>query len=225
MLTEIETDCAKHFKHNRCKKHNMCDKHEKCHECNRCRPRKPCWDPLDPRVDFFDVFSKSCCRCKCDNYDEKHYTCQKKEKKEKKKVKTVDFIITTPLKAGHPWENHITETEDAFAVTYPDCSVVKGGTIYLKRGQKYTFNIKQTDTARPFEHLLFFTTDPTGGKPGGKVLGNVDPTNYNPPTLPGTPAPFGAGKKGFVVTSAFPEIFYYQCKNHQFMGGLIFVEN
>ncbi len=172
-----------------------------------------------------------CChekkRSRCKSYDpcNSNRSCNDRCKTSCKTSCSTNYTITTPLKAGHPWEHHITETDRAFSVTYPSCKTVKGGTIRVKRGKKYTFTFNQTSQTQPFQFLLFFTTDPTGGKAGGKVPGDVDPVNYNPIPIPTTPAPFGSGSQSFTVTNNFPKIFYYQDRNNQFMGGLIIVED
>jgi hypothetical protein len=155
----------------------------------------------------------------------------------------VSFTITVVPKQGHPWQNHITQTNDAFAV-----DGVKGATIYLRRGVRYFFTFNQGPPSGTFvagttsnfttiiqippivfppttnfTHLLFFTTDPAGGKQGGRFPGDVTPTSFNPPAISGTPPPFGQGTMSFTVTNAFPKVFYYQDRNFQYLGGTIIV--
>jgi hypothetical protein len=170
--------------------------------------------------------------CNHDNCNHEH-DCENdncSHKKHHKKHKKCDychhrscrkhFEITTPEKAGHPWEHRITETEDGMAV-----NGVLGDTIYLRRGRRYCFTFNQTETEQPFEHLLFFTQDPAGGKQGGKVTGDTDPVDYDPAKIPGTPDPFGEGCQSFKIDCDYPKISYYQCKNHEFMGGLVIVKD
>jgi hypothetical protein len=174
-----------------------------------------CYNPCDPDDNPFKYHN-------CDCSGSGHAKCQ-----HKKKDTCSVFTITTPPKEGHPWQHHNTESDHCFAVTYPNGKqkTVKGGTINLARGRRYAFKFVQTNKTKPFEHLLFFTQDPTGGKQGGKTAGDVDPTNYNPTAFPGTPAPYGAGTKSFTVTDDFPKIMYYQDKNNQFLGGIILVHD
>lgn len=145
------------------------------------------------------------------------------------------LIITIVNKIGHPWEHHITESNEAFAV-----NGVKGAVLFLKKCGTYTFNINQPNPnlGETHEHLLFFTADPTGGRRGGKFYGDLDPPNYEPKSLPSINATaiinntaistfnitvpiIADGSITFTINNTFPRIFYYQCKNHQFEGGLI----
>ena len=151
------------------------------------------------------------------------------------------FLVSVVNKIGHPWEHHITESNEAFAI-----NGVKGAVLFLKRGGSYTFTINQPNPnlGETHEHLLFFTADPTGGRRGGKFFGDLDPTNYEPRSLPNLNATvihntttnnnnitilntqsfiIADGSITFTITNTFPRIFYYQCKNHQFEGGLIIV--
>jgi hypothetical protein len=139
------------------------------------------------------------------------------------------FLITTPPKTQeHPWFNHITATEDAFAVQKGDGKTVQGKILHLKRGKRYWFTFKQADLPE-IEHLLFFTNDPTGGPAGGDRVCEpleFDPPDYDPPRLPGTPDPFGEfATVSFCIGDSLPSLFYYQCKVHEFMGGIILVKD
>lgn len=97
----------------------------------------------------------------------------------------------------------------------------KGATVYLVVDHPYLFTFDQTNpnpVNGTFEHLFFFTTDPVGG-PAGL---NTDPADFAPPVVPGTPPPFGTFSTVCITpTKRFPKIFYYQCANHQFEGGLV----
>ena len=121
------------------------------------------------------------------------------------------FLITTPDKTGHPWENRIYDSPRSFAI-----NGIKGQTIYLRRGHRYFFTFRQNSNA----HALFFTMDPAGGKKGDQTSF----AEYEPRSLPGTTPPFGEFKTvSFTIPRSFPKIFYYQDKNHKFLGGLIIV--
>ena len=121
------------------------------------------------------------------------------------------FLITTPDKTGHPWENRIYDTPRSFAI-----NGIKGQTIYLRRGHRYFFTFRPNNNA----HSLFFTTDPAGGRKGDQTSA----IEYEPRELQGTPIPFGEFKTvSFTIPRSFPKIFYYQDKNHKFLGGLIIV--
>lgn len=129
------------------------------------------------------------------------------------------LIVTNVSKIGHPWEHRITTTNQCFAVNGE-----KGKTLFLKRNIKYTFIFNQTpnENTGVLDHALYFTSDPGGGIKGGKYA-EFDPCSYDPIPLDKTPDPYKIGSRSFIITNSFPTIFYYQCRNNSFMGGIIFV--
>ena len=132
------------------------------------------------------------------------------------------FTITVTDKDGHPWEQHITDSKSAFSV-----NCIKGGTIHVVRGRRYVFTFLPSETLEPRceQHRLYFTKDPVGGPKSGRYDGDFDPPSYNPAALCNTPIPYCDGSRTFVIDESFPNIFYYQCKDHQFEGGIVIVED
>lgn len=121
------------------------------------------------------------------------------------------YQVTTPDKTGHPWEYRIHDTDRCLAI-----NGTKGLTLYLRRGQRYFFTFRPLGT----EISLFFTDDPAGGKQGDQT----DPPSYEPTELNGTPCSVSRFETvSFVITPQFPKLFYYQDKNHKFLGGTIIV--
>ena len=129
----------------------------------------------------------------------------------RKKYNKRHFLITVDEKDGHPWQHRIFDT--------PHCLVVndeKGKTMFLKRNTRYFFTFHNNNDSN---HELFFTTDPAGGKKGDQTAGE-----YEPGEILGTPRPFAEFKSvSFIITNTFPKVFYYQDRQHKFLGGMIFI--
>jgi len=126
------------------------------------------------------------------------------------------FEIRISDKNGHPWEHRITDTDRAYQV-----NGVKGLRIHLTRGKRYFFTFFPMENNSDFS--LFFTTDPVGGKKGDLS----DSVNYEPISIKGTPQANKFMSFSFIIrqdNTTFPTVFYYQDRNHRFMGGMIIVD-
>lgn len=117
------------------------------------------------------------------------------------------FIITLVNKKGHPWENKITDTSFCFAI-----DGTKGKSLYLKKNMVYYF-IYQVPSNSKMTDQFYFTQDPIGGP--NDVL-YLSKKLYDTPTF---------DKICLKITDNFPNIIYYQSKNHKYMGGAIFILN
>jgi hypothetical protein len=121
------------------------------------------------------------------------------------------FVFTIEDKTGHPWESRI-KKQTALAVNN-----LKGRTLLVVRNKRYFFtfiphnehlDVKPDDKDN---YELFFTTDPIG-------------SSAKP--MSGTPKPIKEFKTvSFMIGNDFPKVFYYQCMNHEFVGGLVLVVN
>jgi hypothetical protein len=83
----------------------------------------------------------------------------------------------------------------------------QGHPLVLVRGKTYTFNI---DT--PAMHDFYITNDPSGAGPGALTKGVTGNFTYK-------------GVVTFKPTAETPDLVYYNCRNHQFMGGEIHIVN
>ncbi len=114
------------------------------------------------------------------------------------------FVVTLVDKdKRHPWfgkgfvgRGH----EIAFAVDN-----IPGKELILVRGQTYEFEIRSDPL-----HDFYLTTSPVGR--GRKVLVKGVEGNFT-----------FDGKVIFTPTSSTPDVVYYQCQNHTYMGGRIFI--
>ena len=84
---------------------------------------------------------------------------------------------------------------------------VQGRTLVLTRGKTYTFDVDSNPM-----HDLYLTTDPAGWGVGTMTEGVKGNFIYK-------------GVITFKPTSATPDVVYYQCRNHKYMGGKIHVVN
>ena len=84
---------------------------------------------------------------------------------------------------------------------------VQGRTLVLVRGKTYTFNV---DTG--VMHDFYITTDPAGWGTGTLAEGVEGNFTYK-------------GVVTFKPTAATPDVLYYQCRNHKYMGGQIHIVN
>ena len=84
---------------------------------------------------------------------------------------------------------------------------VQGRTLVLVRGKTYTFNV---DTG--VMHDFYFTTSPIGWGAGTLTDGVDGQFIYK-------------GIVTFKPSAGTPDIIYYQCRNHKFMGGQIYIAN
>jgi len=126
-----------------------------------------------------------------------------------------EFQVMVDGKEGHPWERDITTTDKCFSIDGH-----KGGTVYVKRGEDYYFDVKQNyksveghETNKEKNHL-YFTSDHSGGKT--LIGGHSKP-------LPGSPDPISHGRVKLHIGRDCPDVFYYQSAEHKFMGGTIVV--
>lgn len=83
----------------------------------------------------------------------------------------------------------------------------QGRTLILVRGKTYTFKVDSSPM-----HDFYLTTDPVGWGTGTLTEGVTGNFTYN-------------GVVTFKPTAATPDIVYYQCRNHKYMGGMIHVVN
>jgi hypothetical protein len=121
------------------------------------------------------------------------------------------FAVTVAPKTTHPWKNRILATNQCLAI-----NGVAGKVLKVQRGKTYTFNFAQAGV----NHQLYFTADLAGGPVGQ----NVQPLTYDPAPLVGTPLPFASGTAIIKILPDMPNVIYYQCRLHQFEGGIINVE-
>ncbi len=112
-----------------------------------------------------------------------------------------DFTVVSVTKdQTHP---HFNEGSSiAFAV-----NGVQGRTLVLVRGKIYTFNI---DTG--VMHDFYLSTNPVGWGTGTLTEGVEGNFTYK-------------GVVTFKPTAETPDVIYYQCRNHKFMGGQIHIVN
>jgi len=83
----------------------------------------------------------------------------------------------------------------------------QGRTLILVRGKTYTFKVDSSPM-----HDFYLTTDPVGWGTGTLTEGVEGNFTYN-------------GVVTFKPTAATPDIVYYQCRNHKYMGGMIHIVN
>jgi len=122
-------------------------------------------------------------------------------------------VSVVPRSANNPFSGQPGAYPDTFAlkVTGSAAAPVSGQQITVVPGQTYTFNMIQVDAAHPF----FITFDPVGGQPSkvGEVVTtplSAIGTQTLTWTVPATATPATA--------------YYYQCSQHNYMGGRIFVQ-
>ena len=112
-----------------------------------------------------------------------------------------DFIVVSVSK--DPTHPHPSEgSKVGFLV-----NGMQGRTLVLVRGKTYTFNV---DTG--VMHDFYITTDPAGWGTGTLTEGVTGNFTYK-------------GVVTFSPTATTPDVLYYQCRNHKFMGGQIHVVN
>ncbi|HEY4713900.1 MAG TPA: hypothetical protein VIH30_06635, partial [Aquirhabdus sp.] len=83
----------------------------------------------------------------------------------------------------------------------------QGRTLILVRGKTYTFKVDSSPM-----HDFYLTTDPVGWGTGTLTEGVAGNFTYN-------------GVVTFKPTAETPDIVYYQCRNHKYMGGQIHIVN
>ncbi len=114
---------------------------------------------------------------------------------------TYDFtVVSVPKDASHPRPTE--GSKIGFLV-----NGAQGRTLVLVRGKTYTFDI---DTG--VQHDFYITTDPAGWGTGTLAEGVTGNFTYK-------------GVVTFAPTAATPDVLYYQCRNHKYMGGQIHVVN
>lgn len=112
-----------------------------------------------------------------------------------------DFtVVSAPKDQTHP---HFNEGSPLALVV----NGVQGRTLVLIRGKTYTFNI---DTG--VMHDFYFSTNPIGWGTGTLTEGVEGQFIYK-------------GVVTFKPTTETPDVIYYQCRNHKFMGGQIYIVN
>lgn len=123
------------------------------------------------------------------------------------------FEVKITNKNGHPWEPHITETDQCYEI-----NGVKGLRLHLTRGKRYFFTFFPHNDSN---YSLIFTTDPVGGK-------RNESTNYEAKSIQGTPLANKFMSFSFLIKEdpkLFPNVFYYQDRNYTFMGGMIILNS
>lgn len=83
----------------------------------------------------------------------------------------------------------------------------QGDKVVLSRGQTYTFDVK-TGVA----HDFYLTSNPAGWGSATYVDGVEGQFTYR-------------GEVTFAPTVTAPDVLYYQCRNHKYMGGTIYIVN
>src|SRR4030065_2712051 len=117
------------------------------------------------------------------------------------KPEAYDFtVISVPKDATHPRPNEGSKV--GFLV-----NGVQARTLVLLRGKTYTFNV---DTG--VMHDFYITPDPAGWGTGALAEGVEGNFTYK-------------GVVTFKPTAATPDVLYYQCRNHKYMGGQIHIVN
>ena len=112
-----------------------------------------------------------------------------------------DFtVVSAPKDQTHP---HFNEGSPLALVV----NGAQGRTLILVRGKTYTFDI---DTG--VMHDFYFSTNPVGWGTGTLTEGVGGQFIYK-------------GIVTFKPSAETPDIIYYQCRNHQFMGGQIYIIN
>jgi len=84
---------------------------------------------------------------------------------------------------------------------------VQGGTLVLVRGKTYTFDVNTG-----LMHDFYFSTKPTGWGTGTVTKGVQGQFTYK-------------GVVTFSPTAETPDLIYYACRNHKFMGSEIHIVN
>jgi len=126
------------------------------------------------------------------------------------------FEVGLASKCGHPWEHRILDSTRAWMVNGS-----LGKTIHVKRGNTYLFKVNQSADAKGiYQHHLYFTTDPIGGKRGEAC----DNGMHDACPLALSPSPIASGSVALKIHDTYPDTFYYQCRNHKAMGGLVVVD-
>lgn len=147
----------------------------------------------------------------CDKccYPKKHCRCKNKCK-DGGNVTGRTFNVTLGSKVGHPWEHRIMGSRSLHVDGF------NGKSIHLTRGHCYKFNVNGLDGNR-----FYLTHDVQGGKRGCQA----DSPLYDPVRLPGTFEPTANGTVELTVTHDLPKIFYYQSRDNNCLGGMVFVHD
>ena len=112
---------------------------------------------------------------------------------------TGDFTVTVGEKtAAHPW--YYNGSTSAYRI-----NGAENVTLNLTRGRTYVFDLNWS----PGTHPLYVTTDSVGGGPG-VVADGVD-----------NQLATGTGQLTFTPAYDLPDVLYYQCYFHEYMGGEI----
>jgi tetratricopeptide (TPR) repeat protein len=112
-----------------------------------------------------------------------------------------EFTITVETKnPSHP--NYGRGHEIGFVV-----DGTQGKELVLTRGVTYVFHVRTN-----VQHDFYFTTSPRGRGAGTVTDGITGQFTYN-------------GDVTFTPTATTPDVMYYECRNHPFMGGKINIAN
>lgn len=113
------------------------------------------------------------------------------------------YVVEFKSVNGHKWIDNIGSEYSIHVNGY------NGPVLKLRRGVTYRFEVK------PTPGYTFMLTD----SPIGRDVHN----NKTPKPVRGGFDPVASGAVEFVVTEKTQKYFYYQCKNHQCIGGLVTV--
>jgi len=112
-----------------------------------------------------------------------------------------DFaVVTTTKDKSHPFYGKGDQLGMAI-------NGVQGGTLVLVRGKTYTFDVNTG-----IMHDFYFSTKPAGWGTGTVTKGVQGQFTYK-------------GVVTFSPTAETPDLIYYACRNHKFMGGEVHVVN
>lgn len=120
-------------------------------------------------------------------------------------MKGRQFTVSIQRKNDHPY------TLDCDSKVY-GVNNSKARTLHLIRGHKYMFNVMQDPNRYgDYDHEFCFTPSSIGGAGSKKSQWGCKSTCTGPLLLE--------------VTDDMPDYFYYQDRNHKYMGGLIIVHS
>lgn len=180
----------------------------KCGKCKTCKPDCKDGSCKKPSKQKYNKDDKD------DSYKKFKKACGGKKK----------FIVSLESKDYSPCCNRVVDSDYVYAID--GC---KQKQLRLKRGEDYYFYFKKRagescnynlahNLLDVEQYQFFFTTDPLGGSCG--ILS--DSASWKPCKLDGSPEPFGEGCWAKLkVRKDWPDVIYYQDRNHIGMGAAI----